>query len=237
MPLTATNSAGYPSPAGIMADPVVFAPLEGRLCVLLVLRREQPYRGVWALPGGFMSPNEEPDGTARRKLTEKTGLRSIYLEQLATYASPHRDPRGWLPSVTYLALVDAAALREDERDARWHPVDALPPLAFDHEQMIRDGMARLRGKVWYSSIAAPLLPPRFTLAELRRLYEAITGVRYEVSNFRRTVEGSGMIVSTEEIRQGAAGRPARLFAFADRTPTWSARRSRMPAALSTDWPD
>jgi 8-oxo-dGTP diphosphatase len=227
----ATNSAGYSAPAGITADPVVFAPREGCLCVLLVTSRVLPYAGCWALPGGFMNPEEEPEETAQRKLTEKTGIGAVYLEQLATYGSPRRDPRGWIPSVAYLALIDATILREEETSARWFSVDALPELAFDHARMIRDGIDRLRGKLWYSNIAMALLPDRFTLAEARRLYETISGVRYEVSNFRRALAHSDMIRPTDEVRQGPSGRPARLYEFIDRQPFWSARRSRIPGVL------
>jgi 8-oxo-dGTP diphosphatase len=179
-----------------------------------------------------MNAEEEPEETAQRKLTEKTGIGSVYLEQLATYGSPQRDPRGWIPSVAYLALIDATALREEETEARWFAVDDLPCLAFDHEGIVRDGIERLRGKLWYSNIAVALLPARFSLAEARRLYEAISGVRYEVSNFRRALELSEMIRPTEEVRQGPTGRPARLYEFVERWPSWSARRSRMPGALS-----
>jgi 8-oxo-dGTP diphosphatase len=213
------------------ADPVVFAPRTGRLSVLLVQRPEEPFDGSWALPGGFMNPDEAPEETAQRKLTEKTGIGPTYLEQLATYASPGRDPRGWIPAIAYLALIDAAVLREDETEARWHAVDGLPPLAFDHGHIVADGIDRLRGKLWYSNIAAALLPARFTLAEARRLYEAISDVRYDVPNFRRALESSGMIRETDELRHGAAGRPARLYEFIDRTPGWNARRSRVPAVV------
>lgn len=229
--LTATNSAGYPAPAGITADPVVFTPLHGRLHVLLALRGEEPYAGWWALPGGFMNREEEPEETAQRKLTEKTGLGDIYLEQLASYGSPQRDPRGWIPSVAYLALVGATVLRPDGPGARWFPVADLPRLAFDHERIVRDGIERLRGKLWYSNIAVTLLPDRFTLAEARRLYEAISGVRYDGPNFRRALEGSGMIRPTDEIQQGPAGRPARLYEFGERRPSWNSRRSRVPGVV------
>ena len=229
--ITAVNSGGYPAPAGLTADPVVFAPRAGELCVLLVPRREPPYEGTWALPGGFMNPQEEPEETAQRKLTEKTGIGSLYLEQLATYGSPRRDPRGWIPSVAYLALTHAAVLRENETEARWFAVDELPALAFDHPRIIADGIDRLRGKLWYSNIAVTLLPERFTLAEARRLYEAISGVRYEVSNFRRTLEQSEIVRSTEEVQQGPTGRPARLYEFVEGSPSWSTRRSRIPGTL------
>ncbi|HEX8919437.1 MAG TPA: NUDIX domain-containing protein [Chloroflexota bacterium] len=229
--ITAVNSAGYPAPAAITADPVVFAPWEGRLAVLLAPRRETPYEGQWALPGGFMNPEEEPEETAQRKLTEKTGIGSVYLEQLATYGSPRRDPRGWIPSVAYLALTHAAVLREKESEARWFPADQLPDLAFDHARIIADGIDRLRGKLWYSNIAVTLLPRRFTLVEARRLYEAISDVRYEVSNFRRTLEQAEIIRPTEEVQQGLTGRPARLYEFVEQQPSWSSRRSRIPGTL------
>jgi 8-oxo-dGTP diphosphatase len=229
--LTAVNSDGYAAPAGITADPVVFAPREGGLCVLLMRRAEPPFEGMWALPGGFMNPAEAPDETAQRKLTEKTGIGATHLEQLATYGQPGRDPRGWILAVAYLALIDAAILREDETEARWHRTDDLPALAFDHHRMVDDGIDRLRGKLWYSNIAAALLPERFTLAEARTIYEAISGVRYDVPNFRRALESSGMIHLTDEMRRGPAGRPARLYEFDDRRTEWNSRRSRMPAVL------
>jgi 8-oxo-dGTP diphosphatase len=175
-----------------------------------------------------MNAEEEPEETARRKLLEKTGVGSVYLEQLATYGSPRRDPRGWIPSVAYLALTDAAVLREDESDARWFAVDDLPDLAFDHGGIVADGIDRLRGKLWYSNIAVTLLPRRFTLAEARRLYEAISGVRYEVSNFRRALEQAQIVRPTEHVQQGQTGRPARLYEFVERRPSWSSRRSRIP---------
>lgn len=231
-PLSASNSDGYESPAGITVDPVVFAPREGRLCVLLVPRHHPPDPGRWALPGGFMSRREAPEETAQRKLTEKTGVGPVYLEQLTTYVSPHRDPRGWIPAIAYLALIDSAVLREDETAARWFPVDRLPPLAVDHERIVHDGVERLRGKLWYSNIAVGLLPEHFTLAQARQLYEAISGVRHEVSNFRRTLEQSGLIRVTGEVRKGPTGRPARLYEFIERTPSWSRRRSRIPATVA-----
>jgi 8-oxo-dGTP diphosphatase len=229
--IEATNSEGYPAPAGITADPVVFAPRDGRLCVLLMRRAEPPFEGMWALPGGFMNSAEAPEETAQRKLTEKTGIGATHLEQLATYGRSGRDPRGWILAVAYLGLIDAAILREDETEARWHRTDELPELAFDHTRMVEDGIDRLRGKLWYSNIAAALLPERFTLAEARHIYEAISGVRYDVPNFRRALESSGMIHITDEVRRMPKGRPARLYEFVDRRTSWNSRRSRMLGVL------
>src|SRR5215207_357997 len=123
------HCAGYDAPVGLTADPVVFTLVGDRLCVLLARRLEEPQRGVFALPGGFVGREENPAQTAERKLREKTGVGSVHLEQLRTYAEPARDPRGWLPSIAYLALVRPEALPEEggpaEREASWHPVDDL----------------------------------------------------------------------------------------------------------------
>lgn len=230
--ITAANSSGFASPAGLQALPVVFAPLGGRLHVLLVRREEEPQIGMWSLPGGFMSSTERPEQTAQRKLTEKTGVGAVYMEQLQTYGDPVRDPRGWIPSVAYLGLIDATVLREEESGARWVPVDDLPDLAFDHAAVIRDGVDRLRGKLWWSNIAVGLLPERFTMPVARQLYEAISGVRYEPSNFRRGMEQSGLVrVTGENAKTGRGGRPAALYEFVNRQPEWSTRRSRVPAVV------
>jgi 8-oxo-dGTP diphosphatase len=231
--LTAVNSAGYTAPAALTADPVILAPLGGRLHVLLARRDEPPQPGRWALPGGFMSADERPEQTAQRKLTEKTGVGSIYLEQLHTYGDPGRDPRGWIVSIAYLALIDAAVLRADADTAGWFPVDDLPDVAFDHARIIADGTERLRGKLWYSNIAVGLLPERFTMPQARRLYEAISGVTHEASNFRRVLEGSGLVRSTGVVVKGVPGRPAMLYEFVARRPEWSPRRSRTPAAIGS----
>jgi len=227
--IDATNSSGFASPAGLTALPVVLAPLEGRLQVLVVQRPEEPFAGTWVLPGGFMNPDETPEETAQRKLTEKTGVGAVYLEQLQTYAAPHRDPRGWIPTVAYLALIDAAVLRADESAARWVPVDSLPPLGFDHQRIVGDAVARLRGKLWWSNIAMGLLPERFTMPQARRVFEAISGVTHEPSNFRRELEQSGLVRSTGASVKRGPGRPAALYEFVERTPAWSLRRSRPPA--------
>ena len=232
MALVARNSVGFEAPAAMTAVPVVLAPLAGRLHVLLVRRGDPPDRGAWALPGGFMSRAEPPETTAQRKLTEKTGVGAIYLEQLQTYGDPRSDPRGWIPTVAYLALIDATVLRADESQARWWPVDEPPSLALHHGRIIRDGVERLRGKLWWSNISVGLLPERFTMPQARLVFEAISGVRYEPSNFRRELEGSGLVHATGLVAKGAPGRPASLYEFVSRQPAWSLRRSRPPATAA-----
>ena len=223
-PLTAVNSAGYPAPIGLTADPVVFTLLDGRLSVLLARRLEPPQKGMFALPGGFVGAEESPEQTAERKLREKTGVASVHVEQLRTYAAPDRDPRGWLPSVAYLALVPPERLSADappEREAGWHPIAALPELALDHDAMIEDGLWRLRYRVvdkpWFVQVAGALLPPEFTLSEAQHLYEALSGGQVDTANFRRDVQATGLLLRTERRRRQGPGRPATLYRRATST--------------------
>jgi 8-oxo-dGTP diphosphatase len=216
--IRATNTAGYEAPIGLTADPVVFTLLDGALCVLLARRLEQPQRGMFALPGGFVGARESPEQTAERKLREKTGVGSVHLEQLRTYASPDRDPRGWLPSIAYLALVGPEALPDDrpaERDASWHPVAALPELALGHARIVEDGLwrlhARVADKAWFVRVAGGLLPAEFTLRQAQQLYEALRGEAIDPANFRRDVRATGLLEDTGEQRSEGPGRPGRVF--------------------------
>jgi 8-oxo-dGTP diphosphatase len=216
--IEARNSAGYEAPIGLSADPVVFTLLSDGLCVLLARRLEQPQRGMFALPGGFVGAAESPEQTAERKLREKTGVGSVHLEQLRTYAAPDRDPRGWLPSIAYLALVGPEALPEErpaEREASWHPVDALPELALDHARIVDDGLWRLRARVadksWFVRVAGGLLPERFTLRQAQELYEALRGEPVDPANFRRDVRATGLLADTGAHRSDGPGRPGRVY--------------------------
>ena len=202
--------------------------VDGRLSVLLVRRSEPPAKGRWSLPGGFVGPTEDPAATVVRKLEEKAGVPPIYLEQLRTYAEPGRDPRGWLPSVAYLALVPAEVLSPKRAGgAAWYALEALPRLAFDHERIVRDGLERVRGKLWYSNIAVGLLPPAFTIAQAREVYEQVAGLRYDPGNFSRDLRASGLVVESGRVAErGGAGRPAQLFRFASAKPTWTPRYAR-----------
>ena len=219
--IEATNDAGYAAPIGLAADPVVFTLLDGRLSVLLARRLEEPQRGMFALPGGFVGAAESPEQTAERKLREKTGVGSVHLEQLRTYAEPERDPRGWLPSIAYLALVPPGALPDRppaERDASWHPLDALPELALDHARIVDDGLWRLRARIadkgWFMRVGGGLLPEEFTLSQAQRLYEAIAGESLDPANFRRDVKATGLLTTTGRTRTEGPGRPGALYRVA-----------------------
>ena len=216
--IRATNSAGYTAPIGLTADPVVFTLLDGALCVLLARRLEEPQRGVFALPGGFVGAEESPEQTAERKLREKTGVGSVHLEQLRTYAEPGRDPRGWLPSIAYMALVAPEALPEErpaDRDASWQRVGELPPLALDHARIVDDGLwrlhARVADKAWFVRVAGGLLEEPFTLRQAQLLYEALRGEPVDPANFRRDVRATGLLIDTGERRSDGPGRPGRVY--------------------------
>jgi 8-oxo-dGTP diphosphatase len=214
----ARNSADYEAPIGLTADPVVFTLLDGTLSVLLARRLEEPQRGMFALPGGFVGADESPEQTAERKLREKTGVGSVHLEQLRTYGEPARDPRGWLPSIAYMALVAPEALPAEGppgREASWHPLDALPDLALDHARIVDDAVWRLQARVadkaWFVRVAGGLLAEPFTLGQAQRLYEALRGDAVDAANFRRDVRATGLLEDTGSLRSEGPGRPGRLY--------------------------
>ena len=176
----ATNDAGYPAPIGLPPTPSCSrSSTAGCPCCWRAGSRSRS-AGCSRCRAASSAREESPEQTAERKLREKTGVGSVHLEQLRTYAEPERDPRGWLPSIAYLALVAPEALperRPADRDASWHPIDALPELALDHARIVDDGLWRLRARVadkaWFMRVGGGLLPEEFTLAQAQRLYEAI----------------------------------------------------------------
>jgi 8-oxo-dGTP diphosphatase len=220
-PWTATNSAGYQAPAALAVDVVVLTVNDRELRVLAVDGGAGPLR----LPGGFVGRNEEPRDAAARKLVEKTGLDHIYLEQLATFADPHRDPRGWIPTVGHLALVPGDTAPADPA-AAWVSANHPPPLAFDHAHILRTALERVRGKIWWSNVAVGILPDEFTLTEARTVYEAITGLNYDPSTFGRDLRGTGLISLTGNERGQDRGRPAALHRYVQQEPAWGAGRRK-----------
>jgi 8-oxo-dGTP diphosphatase len=205
----------------VTVDLVVFTIRDEQLCALAVKRGGPPYRGRWALPGGFVEEDEDLLAAALRELAEETGLSElpVHLEQLATYGAPRRDPRQRVVSVAYLALAaelpDPAA-GSDAAAAGWRPVDELlgarPGLAFDHHRILEDGLERARAKLEYSPLATAFCAREFTVAELRRVYEVVWGLELDPRNFHRKVTGSpGFLVPTGRSTTRNGGRPAQLY--------------------------
>jgi 8-oxo-dGTP diphosphatase len=206
----------YPR-AALTVDCVVLGFDEGELKVLLIERGLEPFKGRWALPGGFVSLDETLDEAARRELVEETGLANVFLEQLYTFGGVDRDPRERVVSVAYYALVKLSKHRAkaatDAANAEWYPVSKVPKLAFDHAEILGAALTRLKGKVRYQPIGFELLPPKFTLSQLQHLYEAVLGTTLDKRNFRKKVLGFGLLAPLEETFQAGRHRPARLFRF------------------------
>ena len=184
------------------------------LAVLLVRRESAPFAGLWALPGGWVHTGEGLEESARRHLLTKTGLPAAYLEQLYTFGRPDRDPREHRIAVAYYALVPGEPVDPStgQRESRWFSVDRLPKkLAFDNHDILQYALWRLRNKVSYADVAFQLLPKKFTLSELREVYEVILDRKLDPTNFRRKVEASGTIVPTSSRVEGGAHRPPRLY--------------------------
>lgn len=209
-----TYTYQYPRPA-LTVDCVVFGFDGGELQVLLIRRALEPFRDRWALPGGFVRVEETLDEAARRELDEETGLRNVFLEQLYTFGSVKRDPRERIVTVAYFALVKPGAVTAatDAAEAKWFPVSDLPLLAFDHADILATALTRLRGKLTYQPVGFELLPPKFTLTRLQRLYEAVLGQELDKRNFRKKVLSYDLLIPLKEKHQDGAHRPAQLFRF------------------------
>ena len=206
----------YPR-AALTVDCVVFGLDEAELKVLLIERGLEPFKGRWALPGGFVRVEETTDQAARRELEEETGLKNVFLEQLYTFGTVNRDPRERVVSVAHFALVKLSDHRAraatDAANAEWFTVSKVPNLAFDHAEILAKALERLKGKVRYEPIGFELLPPKFTLSQLQHLYEAVLGTELDKRNFRKKVLGFGLLVPLKETLMAGRHRPAQLFQF------------------------
>ena len=208
----------YSYPRGALTvDCVVFGFDDGELKVLLIERGLEPFKGRWALPGGFVRVDETLEEAARRELLEETGLSNVFLEQLYTFGEVERDPRERVVSVAYYALVKLSEHRAmaatDAANAQWFPVSKPPKLAFDHADILRAAVMRLHGKVRYQPIGFELLPEKFTLSQLQHLYEAVLETELDKRNFRKKVLSLRLLEPLKETRMRGRHRPAQLFRF------------------------
>jgi len=207
---------------GLTVDCVIFGLDldEEALKVVLIERDAEPFAGEWAIPGGFVRSNETLSKAATRELSEETGITDVFLEQLFTFGNPGRDPRGWVVSVGYYALVapDKHRLQAatDARQAQWFPVKALPPLAFDHKEILATALQRLRGKLTYAPIGFELLPQKFTIKQLQKLYQIVLGQPLDNRNFRKKIFAMDVLKELDEMQKGVPHRAARLYRFDER---------------------
>jgi 8-oxo-dGTP diphosphatase len=212
----------YPRPS-VTVDLVIFTIADNDLKVLLIRRGAEPFKGRWALPGGFVEISESLEKAAARELKEEAGVTNVYLEQLYTFGEPKRDPRGRVISVSYFALVDADQQRiraaSDATEAEWQSVfDSKlgAKLAFDHKQILDYAVWRLRNKIEWTTVGYELLPKKFTLSELQRVYEIILQRPVDKRNFRKKILAQGQIRELNETRNDGAHRPAKLYSFREK---------------------
>lgn len=204
----------YPHPA-VTTDCVIFGFNGERLQVLLIERGIEPYKGRWAFPGGFLKMDETAEEGALRELKEETGLENAYIQQLHTFSDPNRDPRERVITIAYYALVRIQEVKggDDAAAARWFPLDEIPPLAFDHDYILRMATQRLREQIHFQPIGFELLPEKFTIKELQSLYEAILGINFDRRNFSKKMLHLEILTELDETVWPTPKREAKLYKF------------------------
>jgi len=216
LPQPVSDATAHPRVA-VTVDLVIFTLRERALNLLIVERGIEPFKGRWALPGGFVRLDETIDEAARRELAEETGVSQVYLEQLYTFGDIERDPRERVITVAYYAFVPSQSLElkasTDAAAVRWVAIGERPPLSFDHDRIVEYALERIRNKIMYVPIAFGLLANEFTLTELQNVYEAILGDALDKRNFRKKILASDLLVETGSVRGGERHRPAALYRF------------------------
>lgn len=200
----AKYSYKYPHPS-VTTDCVIFGFDGSRLQVLLVERGVEPFKGKWALPGGFLRMDESAEQGALRELQEETGLKTAYIKQFHTFTDPDRDPRERVITIAYYALVrlqDVVA-GDDAARAGWFSLNEVPPLAFDHDRILRTAIQEIRRQIHFEPVGFELLPPEFTVKELQLLYEAILDVKFDRRNFYKKMQHLELLT---QVKTGAQER-------------------------------
>lgn len=207
----------------VAVDAVIFTVIENKLNVLLIKIKYGPFAGSWGVPGGKVRMDETLDGAAKRELYEKTGLKDVYLEQLYSFGKVSRDPRARIISVAYFALVDHNKVNLEAtgkyEDIRWLPVHKLSKLAYDHNEIVDYALFRLKNKIKYTNIIYSLLPEKFTLSELQRVYEMTLEKKLDKRNFRKKILLSKLIKEAG-VKVGGPHRPSRVYSFKNRKPVF-----------------
>ncbi len=201
----------------LSVDAVVFGYEEGSISVLLIKRKYDPFKGQWAIPGGFVINNESLEEAVERELFEETGIKINYLEQLYTFGKPDRDPRGRVVSIAYFGLVRPNAFKiyasTDAEQVQWFNINDLPKLSFDHKEILKTAIERLQGKITYEPIGFELLDKKFPFSDLEKLYTTLLGREIDRRNFRKKIVGLNVLDELDEKVSKGSGRPANLFRF------------------------
>jgi 8-oxo-dGTP diphosphatase len=201
----------------LSVDAVVFGYEEGTISILLIRRKYEPFKGEWAIPGGFILNNESLEEAVERELKEETGIKINYLEQLYTFGKPDRDPRGRVVSIAYFGLVRPNAFKifasTDAAEVQWFDINELPKLSFDHKEILDIAIKRLQGKITYEPIGFELLDKKFPFSDLEKLYTTLLGREIDRRNFRKKIVGLNILDELDEKVSKGLGRPANLFQF------------------------
>ena len=214
MAVKGTYTYDYPRPA-VTTDCVIFGYDGKELKVLLIERGIEPFKGCWAFPGGFLDMDEDALAGARRELKEETGLENAFIEQFHTFSEPGRDPRGRVITIAHYALVKIQEVEggDDAAQARWFPIGEVPPLAFDHDRILRMAMSRLKERIHFEPVGFELLPEVFTMPQLQNLYEAILEVHFDRRNFASKMLKLGILEDTGDRPAGASSRIPVIYRF------------------------
>lgn len=204
----------YPR-AEVTTDCVILGFDGNDLKILLVKRGIEPFKGCWALPGVFLRMEETIEECAQRELFQETGIRQSYMEQFGVFSDLNRDPRGRVVTVAFYALVKLTEIKggDDADEAQWVPLNAIPTLAFDHDRIVREALTHVREDIHFRPIGFEMMPERFTMPQLQRLYEAILGVRFERRNFAKKLIQTGVLNLLGEKAEAHGHRPPELYSF------------------------
>jgi len=210
----------YPKPA-VTVDIIIFTIKEDKLKALLIKRKLEPFKDMWAIPGGFVKLDESLENAAKRELMEETGVKEVYLEQLYTFGEPNRDPRERVITVAYFALVNSDNIKlkptTDVSDAKWFSISEIPRLAFDHAEVLDYALKRLRWKFEYTSIAFSLLAEKFTLPELQKTYEIVFNRNFDKRNFRKKIFSLN-ILNERGVMKEVPNRSPKLYSLKKKIP-------------------
>lgn len=208
-------SEKYQKPS-VTADIVVFTIKDNDLKILLIKRNLVPFKDKWALPGGFVKVNESLEDAAIRELEEETGVKDVYLEQLYTFGDPGRDPRGWVITIAYMALINSEKITlkatTDASDAQWFSISKIPNLGFDHKKILDYALKRLKWKFEYTPVAFSLLPNKFPISKIQKIYEIVFDKTFDKRNFAKKLLSLD-ILNEEGIQKEVSHRPPRLYSL------------------------